>query len=392
MRQVYIEGRSQGWELHSLYDSLVRYPPNGYNFITDSNIDDTGVKFRSLDKFLVKRVTMQKIMDYLKSPAYLTYYKYNNREKKIESDFTYSSQHVVFRNEPWVVDLEYVNSLVAYGKLKFVKKIIEKKLGSKNCKWILPWTDMAHKTLLLNLNCKQFSDKIKTIHLAVPSKFFKKEKINDKIRILFIGTKNIFNIPYSFELKGGPIILEAFNQLQKKYDNIELILRSQVPSYIYTKTKSNKNVKIYDKLLSKKNIEKLFVSSDIFVFPGHQTPGLALLDAMSYGLPIVATDVWANREMVHNGENGYLVKKSRFLNYYGKDLVPLWGEGDFLKKVWIIDRDMVNDLVDKLSLLIVNDKIRENFGWKGKKMIDEGKFQLNNRNKILKKLFDEINV
>jgi len=55
-------------------------------------------------------------------------------------------------------------------------------------------------------------------------------------------------------------------------------------------------------------LEKLYKDSDIFVLPSlHETFGIVLLEAMSFGLPIVATNVGAIPELVIDGENGILV-------------------------------------------------------------------------------------
>ncbi len=60
------------------------------------------------------------------------------------------------------------------------------------------------------------------------------------------------------------------------------------------------------------NIEDYFAAFDLFVFPS-RTEGLgsALLDAMSFGLPIVATRVGGIPEIVEDGVNGFLIPPDR---------------------------------------------------------------------------------
>jgi len=390
LKKIYFESRSSGWPYHSLYDSLIKYPPQEYRFYTEIKIPKKGSFISYFIKNSLKYNRTHHLIDYFIPPIYLGYYAISNIKRPIDADLTYASQHIIFRNEPWIVDLEFATALVGYGKLLTVRRIIEKYLSSKYCKWILPWSEMAYKSILLSLDCKAFVQKIQTVPLAVTQKHFKREKKDDNIRLLFVGTKNIFNIPYSFELKGGYVMLSAFERLKMTYPHVELIIRSQVPSSIKQKYGTSENIHIIDGIISETELADLFNSSDIFIFPGHQTPGRVILDAMSYGLPIIASDVWANREMVENGANGFLIQKSQNLNYYDKNLIPLWGEPEFLKRVSATDTEMVNDLVDKLTILIINRKLREKMGRAGKMKTDMGKFSIVKRNKTLEKLFNEI--
>ena len=41
------------------------------------------------------------------------------KKKPKDADLTYSSGHLVFRNEPWIVDLEYLTHLSGYSYKHF---------------------------------------------------------------------------------------------------------------------------------------------------------------------------------------------------------------------------------------------------------------------------------
>ncbi|MFA6531132.1 MAG: glycosyltransferase [Candidatus Micrarchaeia archaeon] len=58
----------------------------------------------------------------------------------------------------------------------------------------------------------------------------------------------------------------------------------------------------------RKDIPELLRAFDIFVFPSLREgmPG-ALMEAMASGLPVVATDIDGNRELIINGKNGILI-------------------------------------------------------------------------------------
>lgn len=51
----------------------------------------------------------------------------------------------------------------------------------------------------------------------------------------------------------------------------------------------------------------LYRAADILMFPSrHEGYGMVLLEAMSFGLPIIATDIPTTREIIKDDENGFL--------------------------------------------------------------------------------------
>ncbi|OQX87042.1 MAG: hypothetical protein B6D55_04500 [Candidatus Omnitrophica bacterium 4484_70.2] len=94
-------------------------------------------------------------------------------------------------------------------------------------------------------------------------------------------------------------------------------------------------------------IEKYLFASDIFILPSF-VEGLsnALLEAGSCGLGCVVSDIPGNREVVENGVNGFLVSPSD-----------------------------VNCFTQRIKMLIENKELRDEFGYKIRKKIEE-KFSL----------------
>jgi glycosyltransferase involved in cell wall biosynthesis len=59
-------------------------------------------------------------------------------------------------------------------------------------------------------------------------------------------------------------------------------------------------------------VDDLLAAADLFVLPSHQEGmSLALLEAMAAGVPIVATDIPGNRELIDHGRQGLLVPPRR---------------------------------------------------------------------------------
>ena len=92
-----------------------------------------------------------------------------------------------------------------------------------------------------------------------------------------------------------------------KYPEVSFLLAGKVnfqPNINYFPP----NVKLLGEI-SKAEVMTLLSMSDIFLFPSH-TEGFAnvMLEAMAMGLPIIATDVGANRDMI-NDKGGVIIGK-----------------------------------------------------------------------------------
>jgi len=391
MKRVFLEGRAIGWELHSLYNELMYLPPEGYEFVVvaDERVSSSQDVIHSLNRRLVRYDVTKVPYDYVRPLAYYVYNRLKDGFRPENVDLTYAAQHIVFRREPWIVDLEHAGALVAYGKIKVLKKIIERVLRSDSCKKIIPWTEMGKKSLLYSFDCRGFKEKIEVVNLAVRPKRFRKKFDSDRIKLLFVGTANRVNVGDSFAIKGGHEVLKAFESLRKEYRNLELVVRSYVPANIKEKYASFKDIIIIDRIIPWEVLDYEFRTAGIFLFPSHSTPGMAILDAMSYELPVVATDVWANGELVDDGRTGFLIKGSGKVRYFDENFVPLWGEPRFMRAIRQVDSRVVEELVEKTSILIENEGLRRSMGKAGRQRIEEGNFSISKRNQKLKKIFDE---
>ena len=67
----------------------------------------------------------------------------------------------------------------------------------------------------------------------------------------------------------------------------------------------------------KENVGDYLAAFDLFIFPSrHEGLGSILLDAMDFGLPIIASNVGGIPEIIKNGVNGILVNLNSFDDYY----------------------------------------------------------------------------
>ena len=90
---------------------------------------------------------------------------------------------------------------------------------------------------------------------------------------------------------------------------------------------------------SRSDIPKLLANADIFALSttAEEGFGIVLIEAMAAGLPIIATDVPACREVLDNGKAGILVPSKR---------VDIW-----IKEIrGLLDSKKIRDLYKKKSI------------------------------------------
>jgi len=391
MKTVYLRGRSGGGPIHSIYQELIRFPPEGYRFVTDNfeTMRQQQLEF-NLFRIIENTSFIRELWHEFKTLQYMGIKKVQSlrTESKFNADLVYASQQLLSANFPWIVDFEYANALVNYGDIRLGRAFVKKALSSKYCRKILPWSDWAKRTLFRSLNCDFFKEKIETLHFAVSPKSFSAKKDGDKVRLLFVGSTNLFNL-YNFEWKGGFETVEAFFELSKKYDNLELIVRSWVPSEIQEKCANKQNVKILSSILPEKELAQLYASSDIFVFPSYLNLGMAILEAMSYELPVVAVNLYDIPEAVQDMKTGMLLTPPPNVPFYIWNGAPNHYDRKLLQKIRQARPWMVNQIVEKVSLLIENSSLRRDIGRNARHLVERGKFSVKKRNEKLKRIFDE---
>lgn len=120
----------------------------------------------------------------------------------------------------------------------------------------------------------------------------------------------ITNIGRITKEKGIHILLESFSNLQKEFDNIVLCIAGN-GDYIaeiedkYIDLINEQKILLLGKI---SDVKETLVASDIFVFPSfHENLSNSLLEAATVGLPIIATNVDGNPEVIDNNDSGLLV-------------------------------------------------------------------------------------
>ncbi len=180
----------------------------------------------------------------------------------------------------------------------------------------------AYLVLILKILFYNITDQIiaisKKSKLSLERLIFLKNKIklifNPYLKKIYNGkikkknkTFNILTAGRITKQKNLNLLIEAVHNLSKKYQFIKLIIIGKGDQYEIVK-KRIKNLNFIKILNWKKNLKNFFIRSDLFVLPSFYE-GLpnALIDAVNYGIPSIATDVSGSRDILLNGKGGIII-------------------------------------------------------------------------------------
>jgi glycosyltransferase involved in cell wall biosynthesis len=371
--------------MHLCLRQLVLHPPQGYEFVIPNTSWDKPFLNSHFLSYTFNLYFLNRLIPVHLAKSYLDAFL---KKPPKGTALTYSWGHLVFRKEPWVVELEWVHQLTGFrmDHLRRYHNLVERYLALAYCRKILCWSQLGKQTLLAHLDCAPFADKIEVVLPAVPPKTFTKTYNDNKVKLLFVGSDDI---PGEFDVKGGKEVLEAFVILKQKYDHLELVVRSDIPHHLKAKYQGIPGLRFIEEIIPWHELEEEFKTADIFLLPSHNSPFSPVLDAMSYELPVIMTDVYANSELVEDGKTGLIVRGYEKERYHIQDLVPPEFTPQRRQAVNKLDHQVVADLVTKAIILIENKELRRQMGRAGRCEVEHGKFSIKKRNEQLKRIFDE---
>ena len=346
----------------------------------DSKKELAKVSFKSIRRKVFNKIDP---FDVLKVPVL--------KPVSTECDLVHMAGIVPLTDKPWVVDFEELSMFAHYNSKSMYwpqfKFLFKTYFSSNNCKKILPWTEAAKKGF--EYYCrkvgigKKVTDKLEVVYPYVESKKHFKKKINQKKQLLFVGKQ--------FYLKGGFETILAFEKLSKKID-CELTIISKIPAEIKQKYSSLKGLNLIESSakISDKFIANCYKKADLFIFPTHlDTLGFVILEAMSYGLPIVSVTQFAVPELVTNNgllvNNPYSDHKDFIKAYYPKSdsEYPLIG---ILKNP---KENYVNQIAYSCEKILSNPLTLKKMSKNSFFAIEKGRFSKKERVKKLKSIYLE---
>lgn len=180
-------------------------------------------------------------------------------------------------------------------------------------KMVIAISDSVKSHLIEDFNVPQ--EKVKLIYSGIDLKEIENEQRlskNEARRSLGLGDGPVVGIVARLsDIKGHKFLIEAMDYIIKKIPKAQLLIVGEG-------REKNSLCRQVNKLGIEKNT--MFISSiedtssvlsamDLFVMPSLQEGlGLSIMEAMAYGLAVVASDAGGIRDLIRDGFNGRLVK------------------------------------------------------------------------------------
>jgi glycosyltransferase involved in cell wall biosynthesis len=248
--------------------------------------------------------------------------------------FWFKSFLLIIKLKPEIVLVEYIsflNSLISYLSKKIfkipyilqghgsdiynisgMKKLILKYLSKDASAVFVLTKDMENEVrkfyhgnvfIIPNGLDQKFLDNVSKNDL-MKSKIRTKLNLNQKLVLLFIGSLRT--------IKGVKYLINAIPQIKKFEKDVILLVVGNGPQkkeleMLVQNLNLNNNVRFFGKI-NRNHISPFYSIADIFILPslseGFPT---VLLEAMAFGIPIIATNINGINEIIKNNKNGFLV-------------------------------------------------------------------------------------
>lgn len=151
------------------------------------------------------------------------------------------------------------------------------------------------------------------------------------LKVLFVGG--------DFRRKGGELLLEWYQSQNPQHVELHVVTREPVATmpglYVY-----------HDLQPNTRELMQLYHEADLFVLPSlGECFGIATVEAMAAGLPVIASDVGGTADIIEPGRNGFIVpsKQQRAL---GEAIDRILGDSSMRKRMGVQSRVLAEEQFD----------------------------------------------
>lgn len=317
----------------------------------------------------------------------------------VTEDICFSYNRFLKTDKPYVILLENPSALVNYcwdrPKWLIAKKKLKKCFTDPHLKGIVCMSKACFRYIY---NLYNIPPNVRVIQ-NYPFVFDDMNFTYDDVKA--VANQDILNCIYvssNFELKGGRDILYAIKRLNMENIPIKVTVITRIDTISENDlSELNKldNTTIVDFILSKEELNEYYKNAAVLLNPTRgDSFSLVTLEAIKYGCAILATDIYAIKEMNIDNYNGFLTKS----------MFKIWDEDGTLNKYYrthqkelvlngTIDEAVVDWLYKKLKLLAFNRSILEKMCINSLKLARETDFSAKKVMEKWKKIFNEsINI
>jgi len=314
------------------------------------------------------------------------------------SDLIEAGDKCVVNNKKWIISTASFTQYASfdffgnYMSRNFRVELLRKIMLKDNLKKIVFKSQYGFDTLKTygNIKDKEILEKCCVVYPAM-SKVDVIKKKHDGFNILIVGS--------DFIRKGGKQLIDAFEKLQIKFDNINLIIVSHFnelnsrfdpfnqKNAIYKRIIKNHNIKITGHIKREEVLNNYFPYADVFIFPTMEdTTPFTLNEAIAFGLPIISSDIYSMPEMFKDNQNSLLINIKD--NEFYRDLSKFRNSNDKYEIPNSLNETLFNGIYEKLKLLIEDSSLRKRLS---KNVLNDArtKFSIISRNKLIKSIYEE---
>jgi glycosyltransferase involved in cell wall biosynthesis len=310
----------------------------------------------------------------------------------------YTSVPYTYGQSPWVIEVEdpvtlfhpfvlngYTAELDVRASPYFatVKALLE----ADNCRGIVTHMRSTADLLPTLFQSEIISRKVTYAPLGVARpREWQTHDEDGPVNVLF--TNSWHQMPGSFFVRGGLDVLEAFDVLRRRYPQLRLTIRAQLPPLEerYQRMLLDGWVRVIDRFLPAELMTELQRDSHIYLLPSARIHIVSVLQAMSYGQAVVASDGWGMEEYIEHGRNGLIVPgRAGRVTWTDREVGML--REDY-RPMYATDKKVVEGLIESVSLLVERRAVRQRIGRAARADV-ETRFSLERWNAALKAAFDK---
>jgi glycosyltransferase involved in cell wall biosynthesis len=193
---------------------------------------------------------------------------------------------------------------------KYFCKLFIAAYGSTDCFAVLA-SDFKNRLLSWG-----FTQPVFVETTLVDDEFVNTFSISDRMRRIAGRRKtNLLFLSRIVKEKGVIETLQAFKLLSERYQSLSLTIAGDGP-YLNEAVRFAEETGLQEKISFVGHVDgdskkEVLTNSDIYIFPSY-TEGMpnSVLEAMAFGLPVVVTPVGGLKDIVKNGEHGFLLPEN----------------------------------------------------------------------------------